>query len=205
MPLRPHGRAGILTGIAVRAGARGHRVRGAPQHKIASCRAGDAKRKGKIERPFRQLRETFIPELEANGPPTSIGELNRRAELWLDANVHAVASRSTGARPAERLNVERSFLSPLPTERFDTDYIEGRRVHNSLPLISYDRARYSVPPETLGQLVEIRRPVRADRIEVRWAGRLVATHAVVAGGHSVEVWDPAHRHAAETTARGGRP
>ena len=173
--------------------------------KITSCRAGDAKRKGKIERPFRQLRETFLPELEAQGPPTSIGELNRRAALWLDANVHAVASRSTGARPAERLNVERSFLSPLPTARFDTDYIEVRRVHNILPLISYEGARYSVPPKVLGQLVEVRRPVNSTRIEVRWAGQLVAAHTVAAGGHSVEVWDPAHRHAAETAALGGRP
>lgn len=173
--------------------------------RIASCRAGDAKRKGKVERPFRQLRETFIPELEAEGPPTSISELNQRAALWLDTHVHAVASRSTGACPAERLNVERSFLSPLPAERFDTDYLEVRRVHNILPLISYGGARYSVPPQVLGQLVEVRRPVGADRIEVRWAGRLVAAHTVAAGAHSVEVWDPAHRHAAETTAMASRP
>lgn len=173
--------------------------------KIASCRAGDAKRKGKVERPFRQLRETFIPELEAEGPPASLGELNRRAELWLDTHVHAVASRSTGARPAERLTVERPFLSPLPTERFDTDYIEARRVHNILPLISYEGARYSVPPEVLGQLVEIRRPVSAGRIEVRWAGRLVAAHTVVPGGPSVEVWDPTHRRAAEAAALANPP
>ena len=173
--------------------------------RIASCRAGDAKRKGKIERPFRQLRETFLPELETNGPPASIGELNRRAAAWLDTNVHAVASRSTGARPAERLTVEQPFLSPLPTERFDTDYLEVRRVHNILPLISYEGARYSVPPKVLGQLVEVRRPVNSTRIEIRWAGRLVATHTVAAGGHSVEVWDPAHRHAAETTAMGNGP
>ena len=173
--------------------------------RIASCRAGDAKRKGKVERPFRQLRETFIPELEAEGPPASIGELNRRAALWLDTHVHAVASRSTGARPVDRLNVERPFLSPPPAERFDTDYIEVRRVHNILPLISYGGARYSVPPQVLGQLVEVRRPVGADRIEVRWAGRLVATHTVAAGGHSVEVWDPAHRHAAETAAMASGP
>lgn len=36
--------------------------------RIAACRAGDAKRKGKVERPFRQLRETLIPEIEAEGP-----------------------------------------------------------------------------------------------------------------------------------------
>ena len=36
--------------------------------KITACRAGDAKRKGKVERPFRQLRETLLPELEVQAP-----------------------------------------------------------------------------------------------------------------------------------------
>ena len=172
--------------------------------RIAACRAGDAKRKGKVERPFRQLRETFVPEIEAEGPPESLDELNRRAELWLDAHVHAVASRSTGARPRDRLIVERPFLSPLPADRFDTDYVEVRRVHNILPLFSYGGARYSVPPKTLGQLVEVRRPVGSERLEVRWAGRLVAVHTAAAG-RGIDVWDPAHRQAAEAAALAERP
>lgn len=172
--------------------------------RIAACRAGDAKRKGKVERPFRQLRETLIPEIEAEGAPESLDELNRRAELWLDAHVHAVASRSTGARPCERLVVERPFLSPLPAGRFDTDYVQVRRVHNILPFVSVDGVRYSVPPETLGQLTEVRRPVGSQRLEVRWAGRLVAVHTA-AEGRGVDVWDPAHRQAAEAAALAQRP
>ncbi len=167
--------------------------------KITPCKAGDAKRKGKVERPFRQLQATFLPEIEAQGIPANIDELNWRAAVWLDANVHAVESRTTGARPADRATVERPFLSPLPTGRFDTDYVETRRVHNIVPFISIDGARYSVPPETLGQRVEIRRAVDSNVVQVRWAGRLVATHRLVTGRH-VEVWDPAHRHAAETAA-----
>ena len=68
-------------------------------------------------------------------------------------------SRSTGACPAQRLGIERPFLSPLPAHRFDTDYIEVRRVHNILPFVSVGGVRYSVPPKTLGQLVEVRRAV----------------------------------------------
>ena len=169
--------------------------------RIAACRAGDAKRNGKVERPFRQLRETFIPEIEAEGLPESLDELNRRGGLWLDAHVHAVASRSTGVRPCERLIVERPFLSPLPAGRFDTDYVEVRRVHNILPFVSVDGVRYSVPPETLGQLTEVRRAVNSRRLEVRWAGRLVAVHTAAAD-RGDDVWDPAHRQAA---GRGPRP
>lgn len=172
--------------------------------KITSCKAGDAKRKGKVERPFRQLRATFLPELEAQGIPAGLDELNHRAAVWLDANVHATESRAAGARPAERAAVELGFLSPLPADRFDTDDVETRRVHNIVPLISVGGTRYSVPPQTLGQRVEIRRAVDSDRLEVRWAGRLVATHTLVAG-RRVEIWDPTHRHAAETAAMADRP
>lgn len=167
--------------------------------RITSCKAGDAKRKGKVERPFRQLRGTLLPELEAQGVPAGVDELNGRAAAWLDANVHATESRTTGARPAERAAVELGFLSPLPADRFDTDYVETRRVHNIVPLVSVDGARYSVPPQTLGQRVEIRRAVDSDRLEIRWAGRLVAAHTLTADRH-IEVWDPR-----TATPRGPQP
>jgi len=172
--------------------------------KIASCRAGDAKRKGKVERPFRQLRETFLPELDLDGPPGDVAELNSRAAGWLDQRVHAVASRTTGERPAARAEVERPFLRPLPKVRFDTDYIETRRVHTALPFIAVDGVRYSVPANVLGQLVEVRRAVDVTRFEIRWAGQVVATHALAPAGVR-EVWDPAHRRAAEDAALGRGP
>ena len=172
--------------------------------KIMSCQAGDAKRKGKVERPFRQLQETFLAEVLLDGPPGSIIELNQRAALWLDKRVHGIANRSTGQAPASRLAVERGFLSPLPGNRFDTDYVEVRRVHNMLPFVSIDANRYSVPPDALGHKVEIRRPIDTDTVEVRLAGRLIATHRLV-GGRRVDVWDPSHKETAERLALGWDP
>lgn len=174
--------------------------------KITPCRAGDAKRKGKVERCFRQLREGFVPEVEAAGVPAGVGELNRRAEAWLDERVHAVASRTTGVAPAERAAVEAGFLAPLPAVRFDTDYVETRRVHNVVPLVSVDGVRYSVPPNMLGQLTEIRRRVDSEVFEVRWAGTVVARHRL-AGGDITEVWAADHRRAAvaEALSRHDRP
>jgi transposase len=169
--------------------------------KIASCQAGDAKRKGKVERPFRQLQATFLPEVEAEGIPASIDELNTRAVAWLDRRVHAVESRTTGQTPAARFGVERGLLTSLPVNQFDTDYVEVRRVHNVLPFIEIDTNRYSVPPDALGHKVEIRRRVDSDMVEVRLAGRLIATHRLV-NGRRVEVWDPQHRRAAESIALG---
>jgi transposase len=167
---------------------------------ITSCKAGDAKRKGKVERPFRQLQETFLPEVELDGIPSDVADLNRRAERWLTERVHALPSRSTGEAPAARLTVERAFLSPLPRTRFDSDYVESRRVHNIVPFITVDGARYSMPAETLGQLVEIRRRVDAREFTVAWAGRPVVTHALGAKGDTV--WHPDHHAAAQTIALG---
>lgn len=175
--------------------------------KIATCRARDAKRKGKVERPFRQLQETFLPEVEVDGAPATIEELNARAAAWLDARAHAVVSRATGAAPAERLEVERSFLAPLPRARFDTDYVEARRVHTVFPFVAVDGVRYSVPPRLLGQLVEVRRAVDAEQFVIRWAGEVVATHRLAASsadGAVAEVWDPAHHQAATDEALGRR-
>lgn len=172
--------------------------------KITSCQAGDAKRKGKVERPFRQLQETFLPEVEADGVPVDIADLNRRAQVWLADRVHGVESRTTGEAPAARLMVERGFLAPLPRARFDTDYVETRRVHNAWPFVAIDANRYSVPPEALGHKVEIRRRVDGDTVEIRLAGRLIATHRLVAG-RRVDVLDPAHRQAAEAIALGWDP
>jgi transposase len=169
--------------------------------KITSCRAGDAKRKGKVERPFCQLRETFIPEIELDGIPAGLAELNTRARVWLDARVHAVPSRTTGVPPAERAEVEAEFRAPLPPIRFDTDYVETRRVHNIVPFIALDGVRYSVPPKVLGQLVEIRRPVDSDVFEVRWAGTVVARHTIAPAGVG-EVWARDHRQAAVAEALG---
>lgn len=174
--------------------------------KITSCKARDAKRKGKVERPFRQLRETFLPEVELDGIPADLAELNARAATWLEERVHAVASRTTGEPPAQRLVVERPFLAPLPRVRFDTDYVETRRVHTALPFVVIDNVRYSVPPKVLGQLVEIRRPVDAERFEIRWAGQPVATHTLKRTvGREEVVWDPAHRQATEDLALGRAP
>ena len=166
---------------------------------LASCAAGDAKRKGKVERPFRVLKESFLEELEVTGVPRDLDELNERGAAWVERRVHEVAHRSTGVAPAERLATERSFLRPLPRRRFDTAYVEPRRVHVAVPLVEWDGVRYSVPADCRGQLVEVRREVDADVVVVRWAGTVVAEHRLAPTG-TTEVWDPAHRASAEAAA-----
>jgi transposase len=87
---------------------------------IAVCQRGDAKRKGKVERPFRGLEESFLEELAVLGRPASVAELNDRARRWVAERINGRTHGTTGAVPAARLELERRFLAPLPRRRFDT-------------------------------------------------------------------------------------
>ena len=167
---------------------------------FAGCWPGDAARKGKVERPFRELKEALLQELVLD-PPASIGELNIRAARWLAEVVHIRPHRVTGQPPRDRLDRERPLLAPLPRVRYDTARREPRRV-GRVPLVECDGAHYSVPPQLAGQLVEVRVPVAATTLEIRSGGQLVARHTLAAAGQTA--WDPAHRAQVERLALGRR-
>jgi transposase len=168
---------------------------------IRACQPADAKRKGKVERPFRDVKERFLEECRAMGPPQSLDELNTRAAAWLAERVHARPHRATGVAPAERLGIERELLGPLPRRPFDIAYVEPRRVHVAIPQLEWRGVRYSVPPRCLGQRVEVRQEVSSSVIEVAFAGEMVARHRIPDEG-STEVWDASHWSAAQAAALG---
>jgi transposase len=170
---------------------------------IRACQAGDAKRKGKVERPFRTLKETFLEEQRLD-PPGSLSELNARVGSWLSARVHARPNRTTGVAPDERLVKEQRLLGALPRRRFDTAYVEVRRVHVAVPQIEWRGVRWSVPPACVGQRVEVRHEVDTNTVEIRWAGQLVRRHRLAAPGVR-EVWDGDDWAAAQAAAMGQRP
>ncbi|HMC05603.1 MAG TPA: hypothetical protein VKJ83_09055, partial [Actinomycetota bacterium] len=166
---------------------------------LRACATGDAKRKGKVERPFGELKASFLEEMSAVGPPGSIPELNARAAAWLAAEIHTRPHRVTGVPPALRLEAERPLLAPLPRIRYDTARVEPRRVGAPVPLVEVDAVSYSVPPSLVGTTVEVRLPVDGGVLQVRALGSVVATHDLAPPG-SPPVWDPAHRRAAEALA-----
>jgi hypothetical protein len=168
---------------------------------LKACQAGDAKRKGKCERPFRDLKETFLTELDATGAPGSVAELTARAGAFLSTRVHNRLHSTTGEAPQRRFEVEQRFLSALPARRFDTAYIEDRRVHPRLPLVEWDSVSYSVPPEVLGAKLTCRVEVDSDVLEISWGTTVVARHRLQPGA-TEPVWDPAHHQAAEAIALG---
>jgi len=163
------------------------------------CRSGNARAKGKVERPFLELKDAFLAEVEATGVPGSIAELNNMAPAWLATYVHPRPHRVTGVPPATRLESEAKLLAPLPRVRFDTAWREPRRVARHVPLVELDGVFYSVPPEFVGWQVEVRKPVASERIEIAAGGKVVATHRRAPKG-SDPVWTPEHRSSAERLA-----
>jgi transposase len=168
---------------------------------LKACDAGDAKRKGKIERPFRDLKAGFLAETDLD-PPADVAELNQRGEQWLTRYAHAVVHGTTKVTPDERFRVESELLGPLPRVRFDTSRREPRRV-GRVPLIEWDTVFYSTPPEVITEMIEARAPVAAGVLELRFAGRLIATHRLAPTGSEPQ-WLPEHRVAAEAIAMGRR-
>lgn len=169
---------------------------------IKACQAGDAKRKGKIERPFRGLEASFLEELAVLGPPASIDELNERSRLWLAQRGERPGALDhqgrSGRSSGDRTPVPRSTAAPT-LRHFLPRAAPGAR-GRALDRVG-GRALLGVPPECLGQMVGCRVEVDSGVLEISWGGAVVGTHTLIGKG-SDDVWDPAHRQAAEEAALG---
>ena len=122
---------------------------------IKACQAGDAKRKGKIERPFRGLEASFLEELAVLGPPASIPELNETATVWLAKRVNGRVHSVTKEIPADRLGTERLGILGAHCHPVASTPPMSRTAGSTvaLPSSSGMPFKYSVPPECLGQMV----------------------------------------------------
>ena len=166
-----------------------------------ACDAGDAKRKGKVERPFRDLKRGFLSEADLD-PPQDVGELNRRGVRWLDRYFHAAPHGTTGVPPSARFETERHVLGRLPAVRFDTAVRDTRRV-GRIPLVEWDTVFYSAPPALAGKVIEVRQPIGYNVIELRFLGQMVALHHLAEKGAAPQ-WLPEHKREAEAIVFGRR-
>ena len=134
-----------------------------------ACRPYRAKTKGKVERPFRYIREDFF----LGGVFRDLDDLNGQLRHWLDmvANprVHATTHRVVNEAFAE----EKESLRPLPTAPYQAVLrLERRASHEGM--VSIGGNLYSVPDTTRRQVFDVH--VLADAIRIFEDGALVATH-----------------------------
>lgn len=139
-----------------------------------ACKAYRAKTKGKVERPFRYIREDFFLGRSFRNRD----DLNGQFRQWLDqlanARVHATTHRVVSEHFAE----ERPSLQPLPAGPFQAVLRLERRITKD-GMVSVDGNLYSVPDTTRRRPVEVHST--ADEIRILEAGKVVAVHPVMDG------------------------
>ena len=139
-----------------------------------ACAAYRAKTKGKVERPFRYVREDFF----LGSTFRNLEDLNERFAGWrgevANRRCHGTTRRVVGEAFAE----ERGQLKALPPLAYGAVLKLERRV-SSDGMVSVDGNEYSIPDTTRRRVVEVHS--LADEIRIYDGGRLVAAHAVIEG------------------------
>lgn len=150
-----------------------------------ACRPDRAKTKGKVERPFRYIREDFFLARSFR----NLEDLNAQLRHWLDTvanpRVHATTRRVVNEAFAE----ERAALRALPLAPFRSVLKLERRISRE-GMVSVGGNFYSVPDATRRRVVEVH--TLAEELRIFEDGALIATHPILEGRHQRHV-EPGHR------------
>jgi putative transposase len=135
--------------------------------RLIHSRPGRPEGRGKIERVFRTVRDQVLVEFE-DRPPSSLEELNRSFQAWVESVYHRREHSETGQTPLER------FLAlgspPLVSELALSEafrWSEARSVSRT-GTVSMHGNSYEVDPGLAGRRVElVFDPFELSEIEVR--------------------------------------
>ena len=151
-----------------------------------ACRPYRARTKGKDERMVGYVKGNFFVRYRAF---ESWAHLNQLAEQWLAEEADQRVQGTVKEVVAERFLREAPCLKPLPLQRYDTSYLELRRVGWD-GYVSVRGNRYSVPSELAGQTVAVRISLEG-LLRIWHSDRLVATHAL---RNAQEGWSSVPEH-----------
>jgi transposase len=133
-----------------------------------ACAAYRAKTKGKVERPYRYIRQDFFLGRSFQ----NLADLNAQFRDWLGE----VANRrrhGTTHRPIETaFATEQRALQPLPALPFNTTMALERRISHD-GMVSFNGNVYSVPDGIRGRAVELQ--VSLSDVQIIADGQLVAS------------------------------
>jgi len=139
-----------------------------------ACRPHRAKTKGKVERPFRYVREDFFLARSFR----SLDDLNAQFSQWLDQVANRRLHGTTGRIVIEHFAEERPSLKQLPAGPFNAVLGLERRVSRE-GMVSVGGNLYSVPDGTRRRPVEVQ--VTATEVRIFETGKLIAAHPVLDG------------------------
>lgn len=138
-----------------------------------ACKAYRAKTKGKVERPFRYIREDFFLGRSFR----NLEDLNVQFMDWLDTVANVRVHGTTQRVVAEAFAAEQPELQRLPEHRFDAVLKLERRVSHD-GFVAVGGNYYSVPDRTR-RVVEVQQ--LPDQVRILDLGTVVAEHPVLEG------------------------
>jgi len=141
-----------------------------------ACAAYRAKTKGKVERPYRYVRQDFF----LGRTFRDLDDLNGQFRQWLSEVANRRHHGTTHQVIHTAFEAEQKALQALPQQPFDTVMAIERGISRD-GMVSYNGNTYSVPDGLRGQEVEIQ--VSLSEVQVFADGRLVAAHALRDGRH----------------------
>ncbi|MHA2087633.1 MAG: DDE-type integrase/transposase/recombinase [Promethearchaeota archaeon] len=120
----------------------------------------DSPSRGKIERFFRTVRDTFLNLLSLNHN-YSLEDLNNMFQQWLDQHYHRRMHHGIGQLPMDRYmnDLKKTNIKRMNQNEIDTFFYQThtRLVRND-STISFDSTFYEVPHKYIGSKIEIRHP-----------------------------------------------
>jgi transposase len=152
-----------------------------------ACQPYRAKTKGKVERPFRYIRQDFFLGRSFQ----DIDDLNAQFDVWCADIANAREHATTGRIVQEHFAQEQPHLHPLPALRYDAVLSVERRISRE-GMVAVAGNYYSVPDTTRRRVVEIQHHTHEVRIFEE--GRLIARHPVLEGKNRKRI-EPGHRKA----------
>jgi transposase len=150
-----------------------------------ACKAYRAKTKGKVERPFRYIRQDFFLARRFQ----NLADMNRQLRGWLDSVANVRVHGTTHRVVTEHFLEERPTLLALPAGLFNGVIRLERRVSHE-GLVSVGGNYYSVPDRTRKRTLEVHS--LAHEIRIYEQGELLAVHPVLEGRRRTSLL-PGHR------------
>ena len=160
-----------------------------------ACRPYRAQTKGKVERPFRHVRQDFFPARRFRG----LDDLNRQFDRWRTTLANPRTHATTGRVVDEAFDEERPHLVPLPAVAYSAPLTVERRISRD-GMVSVAGNLYSVPDATRRRVVEVQN--HPGQVRIFEDGALIALHPVLEG-RNLRRLDPSHRTA--TPGARGQP
>lgn len=155
-----------------------------------ACQPYRAKTKGKVERPFRYIRQDFFLGRSFR----DLDDLNAQFDVWREDIANARQHATTGRIVREHFTQEQPHLRPLPALRYDAVLTVERRISRE-GMVAVAGNYYSVPDTARRRVVEVQH--HTHEIRIFEEGQLIARHPVLEGKNRKRI-EPSHRKALPT-------